>query len=101
MRTASSRAAFGTLLPLLGLLAAPAQAGAESAGPASPPAAEVKTGWHIVRPGDTLSGLAHRYAGSLELWHRLHELNPSIADPNLIEPGQRVEVVLDAAVGAP
>jgi hypothetical protein len=88
--------AVGVVFSLLGL-----PAGLAAAAAAPPAAGELKTGWHIVRPGDTLSGLANRYAGSLELWRRLHQLNPSIADPDRIEPGQRVEVILDGSAGSP
>jgi hypothetical protein len=47
-------------------------------------------GWHIVRPGETLELIATRYTGNLSLWREIHRLNPGIADPDLIEPGQRI-----------
>jgi hypothetical protein len=49
-------------------------------------------GWHIVRPGDTLESLAQSYLGSEALWRELHALNPGIADPHRIYPGQRIRV---------
>ena len=30
-------------------------------------------GWHIVRPGETLEGIAGRYLGSSSLWRQLHQ----------------------------
>lgn len=74
-------AVSGALLALL--LAAPAAQGQQGG---SPPA------WHIVRPGDTLRGIAERFLGSQELWPEIHRLNPGIADPDRIEPGQRIRM---------
>lgn len=54
----------------------------------------LEPGWHIVRPGDTLEALADLYLGSSQLWKRLAELNRDILDPDLIEPGQRLRVLL-------
>lgn len=51
-----------------------------------------ETGYHIVRPGDTLESLAARYLGDSELWHELHKLNPQLTDPHRIYPGQRIQV---------
>jgi hypothetical protein len=48
--------------------------------------------WHVVRPGDTLEGLARRFLGTADAWRELHRLNPGIADPNLLRPGQRVRI---------
>jgi LysM repeat protein len=58
--------------------------------------ANLEPGWHIVRPGETLEDLAARYLGSNQLWKRLAELNRDILDPNRIEPGQRLRVLLPA-----
>jgi len=51
-----------------------------------------ETGYHIVRPGDTLESLAARYLGDSELWRELHKLNPQVTDPHRIYPGQRIQV---------
>ncbi len=51
-----------------------------------------ETGYHIVRPGDTLESLAERYLGDSELWRELHKLNSDVADPHRIYPGQRLRV---------
>ncbi len=95
---------FSTALPLLLLAAAAAAAAAaEPQGrPAPPPptpaaaAAAIPpattTSWHTVRPGETLRGIATQFLGSAERWTELHLLNPAIADPDRIAPGQRVRV---------
>jgi hypothetical protein len=60
---------------------------------AAPPTAP-ETGWHIVRPGETLERITARYLGSAELWHQVAQINPEIADPNRLTPGQRVRIFL-------
>ena len=52
----------------------------------------VREGWHIVRPGESLWVIAARYLGAEEEWKTIHALNPEIADPHRISPGQRVRV---------
>lgn len=54
----------------------------------------LEPGWHIVRPGDTLEALADLYLGSSQFWKRLADLNREILDPDQIEPGQRLRVLL-------
>ena len=78
-------------LPLLLLAAGAAHAQGHPA-PPPPPAAAVTTSWHTVRPGETLRGIATQFLGSAERWIELHKLNPTIADPDRIAPGQRVRV---------
>ena len=79
---------------------------AASAGAAAPPAdapasaatvdkSDWESGWHVVRPGDTLEGLADRFLGSPELWRELHLLNPFVKDPDLLYPGQRLRIFLE------
>ena len=70
----------------MALLLAPMGAGAQA-----PPAA-ASPAWHIVRPGETLRQIAGRYLGSTELWPEIHRLNPEIADPDRIEPGNRIRM---------
>lgn len=75
--------------PLAGiclLLSVPAHASAQEE--------DLEPGWHIVRLGETLEALASRYLGSSQLWRRLAQLNPDVADPDLIEPGQRIRVLV-------
>ena len=74
------------MMPLL----APGWSRAQGAPPAAPAAEE--TVWHIVRPGETLEQIAARFLGSVQLWKELHRLNPTLADPNRIEPGQRIRI---------
>jgi hypothetical protein len=54
----------------------------------------VETGWHIVRPGETLIGITDTYLGSPERWRETWKLNPEIQDPNVIQPGTRIRVIL-------
>ena len=58
----------------------------------APPVAGWEPGWHVVRPGDTLEGLARKFLGSHEAWRELHRLNPNVADPNVLTPGQRIRI---------
>ena len=44
---------------------------------------------YVVRPGDTLSGIAERFGVSLKA---LEAANPQIPDPNLIFPGQVIVI---------
>jgi LysM domain len=50
------------------------------------------TGWHTVRPGETLRGIAAQFLGSQERWVEIHRLNPGIADPDRIAPGLRIRI---------
>lgn len=82
------------LSALLALLLAPAGLGAQSRpvpARASVFASE-PTSWHTVRPGETLRGITARFLGSSALWQEIHRLNPGIADPDRIAPGQRIRV---------
>ncbi|HWM95254.1 MAG TPA: LysM peptidoglycan-binding domain-containing protein [Thermoanaerobaculia bacterium] len=62
---------------------------------------DLEPGWHIVRLGETLEGLAVRYLGSSQLWKQLAQLNPDVADPNRIEPGQRIRVMIPRRASLP
>jgi len=55
---------------------------------------DVEPGWHIVRLGETLEALAARYLGSSQLWKQIAQLNPDLPDPDRIEPGQRIRVLV-------
>ncbi|MCZ7431613.1 LysM peptidoglycan-binding domain-containing protein [Streptomyces sp. WMMC1477] len=50
-----------------------------------------KGGTYVVRPGDTLAAIAHRHGMT---WQELYARNKAVvgADPDLIFPGQRLEV---------
>ncbi|HYG63910.1 MAG TPA: hypothetical protein VEL74_15135, partial [Thermoanaerobaculia bacterium] len=56
--------------------------------------------WHIVRPGETLRGITEKYLGSSARWPENHRLNPGVADPDRLLPGQRLRVLLPKR-GAP
>jgi len=69
-----------------------ALAAAGAANAQSPPQPGWEEGWHVVRPGDTLEGLAARWLGSSEHWRELARLNPDILNPDFIRPGQRIRI---------
>jgi hypothetical protein len=58
----------------------------------SPPRPDWQEGWHVVRPGDTLEGLAARWLGTSQHWRELARLNPDILNPDFIRPGQRIRI---------
>jgi hypothetical protein len=84
---------------LLGALCATASSKLSAQVPAQVPE-NFDTGWHIVRPGETLEQITARYLGSSELWKKVAQLNPDIADPNKLRPGQRVRIFLPRRQGA-
>ncbi len=78
------RSASGLILAILCAL---------RAGPAPAQVPEgTEPGSHIVRPGDTLEGLAKSYLGAERLWPAFARLNPEIRDPNRLVPGQRIHI---------
>lgn len=81
---------FSTLLLILPLT--PVGLSAQGR-PASPPLpSPERTGWHTVRPGETLEGIAAQFLGSTERWTEIHRLNPDIRDPHWISPGRRIRI---------
>lgn len=76
----------------LALAIAFALAAAGAMGAQSPPRPGWEEGWHVVRPGDTLEGLAARWLGSSQHWRELARLNPDIPNPDFIRPGQRIRI---------
>lgn len=56
--------------------------------------------WHVVRPNDTLRGLATLYLGRPDAWQEILALNPEISDQNLIYPGQRIHIRVEAGLEA-
>lgn len=80
------------LVGLLALLSLAARTEGQEADRSVP--AGFLDGWHVVRPGETLELIATRYMGNLSFWREIHRLNPGIADPDLIEPGQRIRILL-------
>lgn len=63
--------------------------------------AGARKGWHVVRPGETLHNLAQRYLGDARYWRQLADLNKDIANPNLIEPGQRIQIAVSGSRAEP
>ncbi len=91
-----ARAALALVVAVPSVAARPSHA----AVPADlPPGAS--TGWHVVRPGETLHNLAQRYLGDSRYWRQLARMNQNIADPDLIEPGQRVQIAVARAKAEP
>lgn len=57
-------------------------------------------GFHVIRPGDSLHTIAARYLGDAGRWRELVPLNPEVTDPNLLSPGGRLRLRLDAVLSA-
>src|SRR5512142_2076190 len=68
---------------------------------AAPPPAGVVEGWHIVRPGDTLEGITLHYLGSAAAWRDNWRLNPFVTEPDLLQPGWRLRVLMQPAAARP
>lgn len=80
---------------LLWALAAAALAQGEAPDETSDPVdGATYEGWYVVRPGDTLQGITARYLGSADRWRENWRLNPEIADPDRLEPGDRLRILL-------
>ena len=62
-------------------------AGAHRAAAPTAGAATAGQGFYVVRPGDTLSGIARQVCGAAQDWVALWQANPFITDPDLIYPG--------------
>lgn len=84
---------LATGLPAQSRAAAPPRtAPAAPAAPAASTLPPEATGWHTVRPGETLRGIAAQFLGSQDRWVEIHRLNPGIADPDRIAPGLRIRI---------
>ncbi|HJQ39111.1 MAG TPA: LysM peptidoglycan-binding domain-containing protein [Thermoanaerobaculia bacterium] len=57
-------------------------------------AAEDTIGWHVVKEGETLEKITRRYLGTSEGWRENWKLNPQLASPHRLLPGQRIRVIL-------
>lgn len=58
-----------------------------------PPAGQPRT--HVVRSGDTLYGIAHKYYGRGELWVEIKRANPRLVDPSRLRVGQKLTIPVD------
>src|SRR5262249_26057143 len=56
--------------------------------------AEDTIGWHVVKEGETLENITRRYLGTSEGWRDNWKLNPQLASPHKLLPGQRIRVIL-------
>ena len=99
MRSAASPGKGRCAGAVLALVCAIVAAGPAATQPAADaPADDLRDGWHIVRPDESLYVIAERYLGDPERWRLLARLNPGIHDPDLIRPGQRLRVRVDSGV---
>jgi hypothetical protein len=57
-------------------------------------AAEDTIGWYVVKEGDTLENITRRYLGTSEAWRENWKLNPQLASPHRLLPGQRIRIIL-------
>lgn len=57
-------------------------------------------GWHVVSEGETMESITERYLGTSTLWRENWKLNPTVRDPHLIRPGQRLRIILERQVPA-
>lgn len=73
----------------------PPAAPAPTPAPSAPPTAGTRE--HRVRVGDTLSGIAQQYGTTVAA---LQRANPSITNPNLIYPGQRIVIPGSGSTGS-
>jgi nucleoid-associated protein YgaU len=48
--------------------------------------------FHVVRPGETLSGIAEQYYGSPNAWRKILDANKSLKDANKIAPGAKLVI---------
>lgn len=56
--------------------------------------AQDTVGWHVVKTGETLEGITARYLGSPRAWRENWKLNPEVANPHRLLPGQRIRVII-------
>lgn len=92
LQRAMAQGLVGTSLALIGTTFA--------AGQTELPAGASR-GFHVVRPGETLQNLAQRYLGDARYWRQLAQWNQNIANPDLIEPGQRIHIAVAGARAEP
>ena len=96
MSEANRRAVIGALL--LATILSPSLMAQESS---SPDISRYERGWHIVRPGENLHFITRKYLGDKFLWRENWKLNPQIEDPNELEPGQRIDVLIERRESVP
>ena len=79
------------------------QEGGVAGSGATPPAGEVKARTHVVRSGETLTGIAKEYYGAGASWRRIYEANRAvIPDPDRLGVGMKLTIPgVAAEVGSP
>lgn len=75
------------------LVAAPGAARGQ-VGEQPAPRAGDRVGVHVVQPRENWQTITERYLGTSALWPENWRLNPGLADPHLLRPGQRIRVIL-------
>jgi hypothetical protein len=78
---------------------APAISPAQEA--SAPDISKYDRGWHIVRPGENLHFITRKYLGDKLLWRENWKLNPGIEDPDVLEPGLRLQVLIERRDSVP
>ncbi len=90
-------AVLASTLLLWAAASAPADQAGVGATPASP---EDKLGWHTVQAGESFQSITRHYLGTADLWPENVRLNPEIADPGVLRPGQRIRVIVERQLPA-
>jgi len=64
----------------------------------SPPLVEYST--YVVKAGDSLSAIAAKLLGDPMRWKEIFNINPDIADPNVIRIGQTIKIPAGAVASS-
>ncbi len=91
--------AMGTAVLLLLAALAPSPVPAQELPP--PDIGRYDRGSHIVRPGENLHAITRMYLGDESLWEESWKLNPQVANPDVLEPGQRINVLIERRDSVP
>ena len=94
---------FNALLASLGVPGgSQVQAGSGPVARQSTATASAKTSLqdYVIRPGDTLSGIAQKLCGAAGDWAEVWHANPHITDPDLIYAGYQLTVACSGGQGA-
>lgn len=93
---------FDALLASLGMTGGSqvrAGSGPVARQPAGTASAKTSPQDYVIRPGDTLSGIAHKLCGAAGDWAEVWHANPQITDPDLIYAGYRLTVACSGGPG--
>ena len=67
----------------------------------SPDISRYERGLHIVRPGENLHFITRKYLGDKLLWRENWKLNPHVVNPDVLEPGERLQVLIEPRESVP